>query len=190
VEDYPFQKALMTLAFCGLVGTSVGVARCIEGHAFSRDAQHEKTAVGRVVSSHLLQGGGRLPNRWNPLADVPTIYHYVFSINGVQMDDTDQVCKTPLAPGACHNNGPVLVYYSYEPYRNSRLEDFAIAGRNTTRAARLPLAVGLTLLILPIAAMVILGRKNKSDDNSDWAGQRDDALNNDVPDDLHIAPNE
>jgi hypothetical protein len=52
----------------------------------------------------------------------------VFLVNGVKMDDYSEVCPTPLAPGACFNeNGLVLVYYSYQPYPNSRLEDFAIA---------------------------------------------------------------
>lgn len=189
MEDYPFQKALMVLALCGLWATSGGVIRCIEGYIFSRDALHEKSTVGRVVSSQL-EHGGRGPRHLNPLADQATIYHYIFWINGVQMDDHDQVCKTPLALGACRKNGPVLVYYTYEPYRNSRLEDFAVAGRNTTRAAILPLGIGLPLLVLSIAGIVILERKNKSDDDPDPSDQRGRSLASDIPDDLEIVPHE
>lgn len=179
----------MVLALCGLWATLGGIIRCIEGYTFSRDALHEKSTVGRVVSSQL-EHGGRGPRHLNPLADQATIYHYIFWINGVQMDDHDQVCKTPLVPGACRKNGPVLVYYTYEPYRNSRLEDFAVASRNTTRSAKLPFAVGLPLLVLSAACIFILERKNISDDDSDPADQRGRSPVSDIPDDLEIAPHE
>ena len=91
----------------------IGGYQCIRGHNYSVAAQHETTTVGNIERVHVSTKG--------------TTYFYQFSINGVRMDDYSDVCRTPLAPGACNNHGPVLVYYSYQPYANSRLEDFAAA---------------------------------------------------------------
>jgi hypothetical protein len=111
------------------------------------------------------------------------------------MDDSSEVCETPLAPGACIG-GPVLVYYSYEPFRNSRLEDFSVASKNAYRAGKLALAVCLPLLALS-TGFVILARKSRCDDDSDPGDDSSDSeeekldrKSSDQPDDLHIVPND
>jgi hypothetical protein len=143
-------------------------------------AKHEKTTVGHIVGIPGGRGG------WS----------YVFSIDGVKVDDSSQVCETPLAPGACIS-GPVLVYYSYEPFRNSRLEDFSVASKNAYRTGKLALAVCLPLLALSLTGFVILARKSRRDDDSDSGDDRSDSeeerlerKSSDQPEDLHIVPNE
>jgi hypothetical protein len=160
------------------------------GYTYSVAAQHERTTVGRVVSAALERAVGWRNIKLNPLADIPTDYHFVFSVNGVKMDDTDQVCSTPLAPGACSNKSPVLVYYSYQPYSNARLEDFAVASRNTIRSGELPLAIGLALLVLCCTGIFILARKNKGENDSDTDAERGTSKSDDVPDAIHIVPGE
>lgn len=154
--NHPFTRVLAIIAFCGLLGTSAGIYRCIVGYIYSLEAQHEKSSVGRVISRHV-QDNVRGLKRLNPFGDETFVYHYVFSVNGVRMDDYDRVCKTPLAAGVCSQAGPVLVFYSYQPFTMSRMEDFAVAGRNTAQSAKLPLVLGLPLLLLGVAG--IFGRR-------------------------------
>jgi len=151
--NHPFARVLAIIALCGLFGTSAGVLRCIVGYTFSLEAQHEKSTVGRLVSRNREHHFHHSIPHLNPFANQEFVYHYVFPVNGVQMDDSDRVCKTPLAPGGCGKPGPVLVFYSYQPFSMSRLEDFAVAGRNTIQSAKLPLAIGLPLLLLGVAGM-------------------------------------
>jgi hypothetical protein len=139
----------------GIGGVLFGGIRCVQGHTYSVAAQHQATAVGRVVG--MLHGKGGSVS-----------YHYVFSLNGVDRDDTSPVCTTPLAPGACDNKGPVLVYYSFQPFSNSRLEDFTDASRHVYRTGELGLGIGLPLLALSIAGLAIRSRKCKGKGVSDW----------------------
>jgi len=186
--DGPLTRVLAFLLCCGLLGTGVGGYQCITGHTFSVAAQHEKTAVGRVVGRSLEKG--RRHSRFNPLSDEPINYHYVFSVNGVKMDDTDQVCATPLVPGACSNNGPVLVYYSYQPFPNSRLEDFKAASADAYRFGQPALAIGLPLFVLSIAALVVLSRPGKRKNGPDAGEGKGAGGTGDVPDVIHIVPGE
>lgn len=147
------------LAYCllaGIGGAIFGGIRCVEGHTYAVAAQHEATAVGRVIG--ILRGGrGSGPS-----------YHYVFSLNGVERDDSSKVCATPLAPGACDNKGPVLVYYSFQPFPNSLLEDFAAASHNAYRTGKLALGIGLPLLALGVAGFSIRWRRGKEEGSSEW----------------------
>lgn len=143
------------LTFCmlfGIIGTSVGGYQCVKGYNYSVAAQHEATTVGRIVKVSYGKGG--------------PAYRYQFSVNGVEVDDYSEVCSTPLAPDACLDNGQVLVYYSYQPYQNSRLEDFAIASSHAYRIGKPALAIGFPLLVLTVAGMSIQARKDKPKD--DW----------------------
>lgn len=115
-------------------------------------------------------------------------YHYVFSVNGVKMDDQSDVCATPLAPGACDNHGPVLVYYSFQPFSNSLLEDFSVASNLSYRFGKLAFAIDLPLLVLSSVAIAVLARKEKREGDSDSEVESDTP--SEVPDDLHIAPHE
>jgi hypothetical protein len=139
----------------GIGGVLFGSIRCVQGRTYSVAAQHQATAVGRVVGKLHGKGGS-------------VSYHYVFSLNGVDRDDTSPVCTTPLAPGACDNKGPVLVYYSFKPFANSRLQDFTDASRRAYRAGKLGLGIGLPLLTLSIAGLTIRSRNGKEKGVSDW----------------------
>lgn len=134
--------------FLGLIGTVVGVFQCIKGHTYSVAAQHEATTVGHMLQVHHGKGG--------------TSYHYEFSVNGARVDDDSDVCTTPLKSDACWNNGPVLVYYSYEPYANSRLEDFSLAGSHAYRIGKPALAIGLACFALAWVSKVISARIGKT----------------------------
>ena len=125
----------------GAVG-GVGAIECIKGHDYSVAAQHQVTAVG-----HLLN----VPSRKGA-------YQYEFSVNGVKMVDSSDMCTTPLTLEACSNKGTVLVYYAYEPYPNSRLEDFASASAFAYRVGKPMLAISLPLFVLSVIAFAFLLR--------------------------------
>ena len=171
-------KILMYLIVGGLFGTFYGGYQCMEGHTYSVAARHEATAVGRVVK--ILHGKGGIA------------YSYVFSVNGVKMSDYSNVCATPLAPGACFSNSPVLVYYSYQPFSNSRLEDFAVSSTKDYRSGVPALVIALPIFGLSCAGMLILSRKEKEDDDSDSTHQGDlyGDPDSEVPDSIHVTPTE
>ena len=139
-------RVLALCLFLGLIGTAVGSFQCIKGHTYSVAAQHEVTTIGHMLQVHHGKG---------------TSYHYEFSVNGAKVDDDSDVCTTPLASDACWNNGPVLVYYSYEPFANSRLEDFSVAGSHAYRIGKPALTIGLAFLALACVNMVISSRSAK-----------------------------
>lgn len=166
------------LAFCfllGLAGTVTGGYQCIKGYTYSVAAEHEATATGRVLG--ILTGKS-------------PAYHYEFSVNGVNVDDSSEVCAAPLTPNACDNHGLVLVYYSYQPFRNSLLEDFAVASTHAYRIGRPALAIGFPLLVLTCGAIAIRLRKGKGDDDADPEVQKGSSKSDDVPDAIHIVPGE
>jgi hypothetical protein len=137
----------------GIVGTCSGTVQCVKGHTYSVAAQHEKTSVGRVTRISHFKG-------------TPT-WHYVFSADGVMVNDQSPVCATPLAPGACENNGPVLVHYSYEPFRNSTLQDFTVASDHVYRFGGIALAIGLPFLALSIVGIRYLVRGDEGENDPD-----------------------
>ncbi len=154
----------------GIISTLVGSYWCVVGHNYSVAAQHEDTAVGQIVGKS--KGD----------------FLYEFSLNGIKVDDYSEVCETPLAPDACSTKGPVLVYYSYQPYQNSRLEDFAIASTHAYLIGKPTLAIGLILIVLPGTVIVVLFRKNRRDGDSESTEGR--SQHNDEPDAIHIVPGE
>lgn len=163
------------LAFClllGIAGTVVGTWQCISGHNFAVAAQHEATTVGRVI--------GTYKGDW----------HYEFTLNGVKFDDWSAVCRTPLAPDACYGYGSVLVYYSFEPFQNTRLEDFSAASAHAYRIGKPALGIGLPLFILTCVVAVILSRKDKSNDDPDPDNQKGASRSDEIPDSIHIVPGE
>lgn len=142
-------RILVSTLLAGIGGGVFGCFRCVQGYTYSVAAQGQATVAGHVVGIFHGRGG--------------PYYHYVFSLNGVDRDDTSNVCATPLAPGACQGNGPVLVYYSFQPFPNSLLEDFAVASRRAYSTGMLWLGVGLPLLSLGIAGMAVRSRNAKGD---------------------------
>jgi hypothetical protein len=110
------------------------------------------------------------------------------------MDDYSEICATPLAPGACDHRGPVLVYYAFQPFSNSRLEDFAAASAHAYHLGSPALAIALPLLVLSVAALIILSRSDKREDDPDADADSDQengsSKTGDVPDVIHIVPGE
>jgi hypothetical protein len=149
----PLTRILIWCTVLGFFATVFGAWHCIKGHNYAVAAQHEATTVGRVVGMYYGKGS--------------SAYHYEFSVNAVRMDDYSEICATPLAPGACDHHGPVLVYYSYQPFQNSLLEDFAVASARPYRFGKPALAIGLPLFVLSIAALVVLSRKGRSEAEPD-----------------------
>lgn len=137
---------LVFWSLLGVICTSFGGFECLNGHNYSVAAKHETTIVGRITK--VLPKGG---------------FGYKFSVNGVSFDDNSDVCETPLAPDACFKNGPVLVYYSYQPFPNSRLEDFSVASTNSYRLGIPALAMGLPVMLVPLAAMLIFRLKHRNE---------------------------
>jgi hypothetical protein len=174
--DGPFTRILVWGMILGFFGTVFGCWQCISGHNFAVAAQHEATTAGRVVGYFTGKGG--------------YAYHYVFTVNGVKFDDYSKVCRTPLAPGACDHKGPVLVYYSFQPFSNSRLEDFSAASADAYRIGQPVLAIGLPLFVLSIAALVVLSRPGKRKNGPDAGEGKGAGGTGDVPDVLHIVPGE
>jgi hypothetical protein len=155
------------------MGTGFGCYLCVEGHDYRVASEHEVTVVGHIAHAAASRKGS---------------YRYEFSVNGVKMDDYSKLCATPLTPDACDNYGPVLVYYSYEPYPNSLLEDFAVASSNAFGVGKFLLAVGLPLFVLPSVALAILRRRNKKEDDIEDENGR--SKHNGEPDEIHIVPGE
>jgi hypothetical protein len=169
--DGLFGRFLAICLVAGLAGAVYGSVECASALNFHIAAEHEATTVGHVVK--MLSGRSRA-------------YQYVFSINGAKVDDYSRVCETPLAPGACDNHGPVLVYYSFQPFSNSRLEDFAVASKHAYRVGVPSLAIGFPLFVLSLATMVILSRRDKDEEDSDPDEQEGASKSDDVPDAIHI----
>ncbi|HTB95960.1 MAG TPA: hypothetical protein VK716_03060 [Terracidiphilus sp.] len=144
------------LGFClvlGMTCTSFGAYECLKGHNYSVAAESETTVVGRIT---------RVPRKGG--------FEYKFSVNGVNVDDSSDVCETPLDSDACFNNGPVLVYYASQPFPNSRLENFSVASTNSYQLGIPAIGMGLPFLLLPIAVKLIFQlRRRRENDNQQGA---------------------
>lgn len=174
--DGPLAGLMGLCLLAGVLATGAGSYDCIRAHTYSVAAQHQATTVGHVVG--MIYGKGS------------HAYKYVFSINGVALDDYSDVCSTPLVADACWNRGPVLVYYAYEPYTNSRLEDFAISSARAYRAGKPELAGGLLLLLIAGGGIYFLTRREQRDGPSSPEDRRGRSGTDDVPDAIHVVPGE
>ena len=130
----------------------VGIDQCATGYAYSVAASHEATAIGHITRVDHGKGG--------------PYYRYEFSANGPKMDDYSDVCFTPLTLDACWNNGQVLVYYSYEPFPNSRLEDFKVASTHSYKIGVPWLLIGLSLFVVG-GVVSTQSRRDKGDGDGD-----------------------
>lgn len=136
-------------------------------------AEHELSTVGQIVN---ISEYGRSDK-----------YDYDFTVNGVRMRDYSAACDTPLTPVSCIIGGPVRVYYSLQPFSNSRLGDFAVASRDAFQTGNRALIIGASLLVLCTAIFAIQRRMNKDEPESDEDVDEDSPSDN--PDDvLSIAP--
>ncbi len=173
MNDHPSLGIPGLCILAGIVITLFGGYKCVKGHIYGVAAEHESTTVGRIVGVSY----GRFE-----------AYRYDFSVNELKMDDYSEVCETPLKPGACFNYGPVLVYYSFEPYSNSRLQDFAVASGDSFRIGKVALIIGLPLIVFPSIALVILPRKNKCEDEDGPAEEEPRGEEDGEPDEIHVVP--
>ncbi len=155
-------RVLAPFIFLGAMASGFGCYECAEGHSYRVAAESEVTTVGHIVQAPRSRKG---------------TYRYEFSIKGVRMEDYSNVCFTPLAPGACENNGPVLVYYSYQPSPNSLLEDFADAGSFSYRVGKFLLAIGLPPFVLCSALLALLLNRQRKQLKGE-------------PDSMHFIPGE
>ena len=142
------------------MATGFGCYECVEGHTYRVAAEHEIVTVGQIT---------RVPETSKGR------YRYVFSVNGVRMDDTSKICSTPLVPGGCENYDPVRVLYSWQPYPNSLLQDFADASNFAYRVGKFLLAIGLPPLVLGSAVLCLLSIRDRKQHKGD-------------PDALHFIP--
>ena len=145
----------------------------MQGDTYRVAAEHEATAVGHVV--HVYHGKS-------------TSYRYVFSVNGINVDDTSPICATALVRGACDNHGPVLVYYSYQPHTISLLQDFTEASNEDFRDGKFVLAISLPVLVLSSIALAIMSRRSKHEDEPDSSDEAETNESGDGPDVIHITP--
>ncbi len=166
------QRVLGICIGLGIMTSAVGVHQCVSGYAYSVAAKHEATTIGHITRVDHGKGG--------------PYYRYVFSANGVNVDDYSDVCSTPLTPDACWNNGQVLVYYSYEPYANSRLEDFGVASTHCYKVGIPWLLIGLFLFTLG-GVVFTLSRRDKGDGDPEQEADENDSENVEEP--IHIVPN-
>jgi hypothetical protein len=166
----------MLLLVLGVFFVVLGGAYCNMGHEFSLAGRYEATTVGRIVSIEYGRHG--------------QIWKYVFSVNGVKYNDSSRTCRTPLAPGACNNNGPVLVYYSFQPFQQSRLQDFVVASKRAYEVGETALAIGFILLIGVFIAKIKEKRDREAAGEPDPDKQKGASKSGGMPDDIHILPGE
>jgi len=85
---------------------------------------------------------------------------------------------------------PVLVYYSFQPFHNSRLEDFSAASAHDYRIKKPALVVGLPPPIFACVYIAFGSRKDKGDDDPSPDREKGASGSNEVPDSIHIAPDQ
>lgn len=131
-------------------------------------ASREVSTVGRITR---VQCGGK-----------GCTYSYVFAVNGTNILDDSETCKTSLTPRGCAEGEPVRVYYDPEHLSESMLEEFGIASRNQLTSGACLVLFGLVL----IALYFLIKRAEGASDNPDPDRNLDDPQ----PDVIHIVPDE
>lgn len=157
-----FRTSVACLVFL-MIGVGVIIGGCVQlVHGFTdRDAaKHEATARGVVVRVDHNRSGG------------PT-YYYEFRVNGGLMQDSSHDCNTSLTRVGCNAGGQVLVYYTYEPFNASKLEDFADASRHAFRTSLLEVPFGLLLTGVSLLVLKLRGRSDSSKDTDDPSSEDD-----------------
>jgi hypothetical protein len=145
-----------------MIGVGMIIGGCVQsviGFTDRDAANHEATAPGVVV-------------RVDYYRSSPT-YYYEFRVNGGLMQGSSGDCNTSLTRVGCNAGGQVLVYYTYEPFNNSKLGDFADASRHAFRTSLLEVPIGL--LIAGVSLLVLkLGGGSDSSKDTDDASSEDD----------------
>jgi hypothetical protein len=126
-----FSPSGNALAF-GIMACVVGGFLLVTGLTDRDAARHEATTTGVIVAIKHGRGG--------------PFYDYEFRVNGIKMSDSGGDCKAPLNPQGCGVGDHVLVYYTFQPTNNSRLEDFADAAHEKLIWAARASALGVLLI--------------------------------------------
>jgi hypothetical protein len=142
----------------GIGAIVYGCVQSVIGFTDRDAAKHEATAPGVIV--RVYHGKG-------------TTYDYEFRVNGVLMRDSSGSCRTPLTPGDCKVGGQVLVYYTYEPSTDSKLEDFADASREALQLGIWTVPIGVLLTGGSLLARKLVGASESSEDDDDSSKEDD-----------------
>lgn len=170
----PISRGLLFGFICGVSATLWGCSQWITGMVYRDAAEHEISTVGQIVN--ISEYGRHGPT-----------YNYDFTVNGVRMRDYSGVCDTPLTRTSCIVGGPALVYYSFQPFSNSRLGDFTVVSRDAFQAGNRELVIGVSLIVLCTAIFDVQRRMNKDEPESDEDVNENSSAEN--PDDaLSITP--
>ena len=109
-------------------------------------------------------------------------YSYVFVVNGTNILDDSETCKTPLTSRGCAEGALVRVYYDPEHLSESMLGEFGAASTEKLIAGAGLVSFGLVL----IALYFLIKRAEGTSDVPDPDRNLDDAQ----PDVIHIVPGE
>jgi hypothetical protein len=131
-------------------------------------AKREATAIGTVNAISGSKG---------------STYHYVFKIDGVQLQGQSGSCHTPLTSQTCDVGAKVLVYYIRTPALETRLQEFGDASREMLFTCVCLNLGGLLLIVMHF----ILNRKGGDSDESE---DTDKSGPSEEPEELHIVPRE
>lgn len=147
----------------------VGCVLLFFGFNYRGAASREISTVGRITR---VQCGGK-----------GCTYSYVFVVNGTNILDDSETCKTPLTPRGCVEGAPVRVYYDPEHLSESMLGEFSVAGREKLISGTCLVLVGLVLITI---YFLIKRAEGGSDDSPD----PDRNLDGPQPDVIHVVPGE
>lgn len=170
----PFRRLLLFVLILGLGGTLYGCSQWITGQVYKTAANHQLSTVGQIVK---IDDGPR-----------HTIYRYEFVVNGVRVQDTSEVCKTPLTRTSCITGGPAIVYYSDQPFSNSRLEDFRAASNGAFRRRNRALEFGILLISASNVTYRVLVYLNKRMGTADSSDDSEEVSEKEESEVLSIAP--
>jgi hypothetical protein len=170
----PFSRALLFGFILGAGAALFGCTQWVMGFVYHIAAERESSTVGQITKVSV---GPR-----------HTFYHYEFQVNSVRMSDDSEICKTPLKPAVCIAGGPALVYYSYEPFQNSLLEDFAVASSDAIQRGNRAWVVGVALMGLCYGIYRVFLNLNGRGDEPVIAFDTETKSRGDDPEEYSITP--
>ena len=139
------------------------------GFTYRGAAGREVSTVGRITR---VQCGGK-----------GCTYAYVFVVNGSNILDDSETCKTPLTARGCVEGAPVRVYYDPKHLSESMLQEFGVASREK-------LIFGASLVAFGVVLIALYFLIKRSESGSDDSADPDRNLDDPQPDVIHIVPGE
>lgn len=159
-------KAKTWLLSIGAGMSIFGSVQCLSGFYHKGIAKHEASVVGKIVGVH--QGKS-------------TSYEYVFRADGLNIDDSDDECRTGLTARGCQPGAPVRVYYDSTHLSRSLLNEYGAQSREEFGMARWLIPAGLILLI-------VLYLANRFGDGEEDEDESDHEIVEQGPEILHVVP--